>query len=339
MAETAIENDCECEVFIRDNDEDYSNNIHKWKLINADREVLGNARLKHRSGPDTTDHPVPGHYELYNVEYDEIVISSIPHLVGTKWGQDNPYNIYCPKIANPYYISYYLANPNDYDNLYNCQTGCVAVAGGQFLYYYHFLGDAGEGVFDSAYCRTFQYPFTDWTQMHQHNFSWSNWYKFNTADSLKMIAVLLANIGEEIHSMFGHSSYYWPEGGGWSAGPGTGATIQALDTCLNDVYDLDCEYHVFNDGSGTNYYDYIYDLLCYENPSIVGAFKVLPINDTVASHAFIVDRYKKGDAWRDNISINSSEWEHIQEIVISAGELDKYVPYDDLIYILSLYPQ
>ena len=46
----------------------------------------------------------------------------------------------------------------------------------------------------------------------------------------------------------------------------------------------------------------------------------------------IIDRYKKGDAWRDNTSINEEEWKHIQEIVISAGELETYVPYKDLIY-------
>ena len=46
----------------------------------------------------------------------------------------------------------------------------------------------------------------------------------------------------------------------------------------------------------------------------------------------IVDRYKNGEAWKKNITINVDEWNHIQEIITSAGELDKYVPYDKLIY-------
>ena len=46
----------------------------------------------------------------------------------------------------------------------------------------------------------------------------------------------------------------------------------------------------------------------------------------------IVDRYKSGEAWKKNITINESEWQHIQEIIESAGELDKYAPYDKLIY-------
>jgi len=46
----------------------------------------------------------------------------------------------------------------------------------------------------------------------------------------------------------------------------------------------------------------------------------------------IVQRYKDGDAWKQNITINESEWEHIQNIVIAAGELNSKVPFSDLIY-------
>ncbi len=46
----------------------------------------------------------------------------------------------------------------------------------------------------------------------------------------------------------------------------------------------------------------------------------------------IVDRYKTGEAWKKNITINEDEWKHIQEIISSAGELDEYAPYDKLIY-------
>lgn len=62
--------------------------------------------------------------------------------------------------------------------------------------------------------------------------------------------------------------------------------------------------------------------------SIIDFFPDTSLNDLIT----IVDRYKKGDAWRDNITINEDEWKHIQEIVIAAGELDEYVSYDKLIY-------
>jgi len=46
----------------------------------------------------------------------------------------------------------------------------------------------------------------------------------------------------------------------------------------------------------------------------------------------IVDRYKKGEAWKKNITINRSEWDHIQEIIEASGELPAYVEYDKLIF-------
>ncbi len=46
----------------------------------------------------------------------------------------------------------------------------------------------------------------------------------------------------------------------------------------------------------------------------------------------IVKRYKDGDAWKKNITINEDEWRHIQEIIEASGELPEYVSYDKLIY-------
>ena len=46
----------------------------------------------------------------------------------------------------------------------------------------------------------------------------------------------------------------------------------------------------------------------------------------------IVSEYKDGDAWKENININEDEWKHIQDIIISDGELDSYANYKDLIY-------
>ena len=46
----------------------------------------------------------------------------------------------------------------------------------------------------------------------------------------------------------------------------------------------------------------------------------------------VVNEYQSGDAWRKNVTIHEDEWQHIQDIIISAGELDNYAPYQDLIY-------
>lgn len=46
----------------------------------------------------------------------------------------------------------------------------------------------------------------------------------------------------------------------------------------------------------------------------------------------IVNRYKEGEAWKKNITINEDEWKHIQAIMEASSELDKYVEYDKLIF-------
>ena len=61
---------------------------------------------------------------------------------------------------------------------------------------------------------------------------------------------------------------------------------------------------------------------------IIDYFPDTSINDLVT----IVKQYKEGDAWKQNITINENEWKHIQDIIIEAGELSSYAPYEDLIY-------
>ena len=52
------------------------------------------------------------------------------------------------------------------------------------------------------------------------------------------------------------------------------------------------------------------------------------LNDMIT----IVNRYKDGEAWKRNITINEDEWNHIQEIMQASSELEKYVSYDELIF-------
>lgn len=61
---------------------------------------------------------------------------------------------------------------------------------------------------------------------------------------------------------------------------------------------------------------------------IIDYFPDTSINDLTT----IVEEYITGDAWKQNITINEEEWKHIQDIIISAGELETYAPYKDLIY-------
>ena len=62
--------------------------------------------------------------------------------------------------------------------------------------------------------------------------------------------------------------------------------------------------------------------------SIIDFFPDTSMNDLIK----IVDRYKQGDAWKENITINEEEFKHIQDIMIASNELDSYVEYNKLIY-------
>lgn len=57
-------------------------------------------------------------------------------------------------------------------------------------------------------------------------------------------------------------------------------------------------------------------------------FPELSLNDLTA----IIERYKTNDAWADSTEITKDDFNHLQEIMTSAGELDKKAPYNKLIY-------
>lgn len=57
-------------------------------------------------------------------------------------------------------------------------------------------------------------------------------------------------------------------------------------------------------------------------------FPELSLNDLTA----IIERYKTNDAWAGSSEITKKDFDHLQEIIISAGELDKKAPFEKLIY-------
>ena len=48
--------------------------------------------------------------------------------------------------------------------------------------------------------------------------------------------------------------------------------------------------------------------------------------------SIMIDRYKENEAWPKNSLINEKEFDHIQNIIINANELDKKAPYNKLVY-------
>jgi len=57
-------------------------------------------------------------------------------------------------------------------------------------------------------------------------------------------------------------------------------------------------------------------------------FPELSLDDLTA----IIERYKINDAWPSSTDISKEDFNHIQEIMINSGELDKKAPYEKLIY-------
>ena len=55
-------------------------------------------------------------------------------------------------------------------------------------------------------------------------------------------------------------------------------------------------------------------------------------NTSLEDLEIIVERYKNGEAWKSNITINEEEWNHIQDIIIASGELQEKVDFNNLIY-------
>lgn len=69
------------------------------------------------------------------------------------------------------------------------------------------------------------------------------------------------------------------------------------------------------------------------DPSIVAKdiydfFPELSLNDLTA----IIERYKTNGAWPNKSDITEKDFDHLQDIIISAKELDKKAPYDKLVY-------
>ncbi len=48
--------------------------------------------------------------------------------------------------------------------------------------------------------------------------------------------------------------------------------------------------------------------------------------------SIMIERYKVNEAWPKNSFINKKEFNHIQDIIINANELDNKVPYNKLVY-------
>lgn len=65
--------------------------------------------------------------------------------------------------------------------------------------------------------------------------------------------------------------------------------------------------------------------------SILSFFPDTSLNDITS----VIERYKEQDTWPKTTSFTEDSFNHLQEIMIASGELEKKVDYKDLIYIIE----
>ena len=53
----------------------------------------------------------------------------------------------------------------------------------------------------------------------------------------------------------------------------------------------------------------------------------------VTTIAIIVDRYKSQDTWKTDTTFEKEAFDLLVDILMDAGELDKRVPYEDLVVV------
>lgn len=106
----------------------HEQNMNFWKAVSSEQEFV-NSIFDHQVQTRVHGNPdigpiIPGHWELVNSWTGWDIIENIPHLTQTNWHQDSPYNLYSPLRNNNY--------PG------RAPAGCLAIAGAQLLYYYHY---------------------------------------------------------------------------------------------------------------------------------------------------------------------------------------------------------
>ncbi|MCR5071577.1 MAG: C10 family peptidase [Bacteroidales bacterium] len=210
-----------------------------------------------------------GHWELISVSTTSQNVTR--RLTTTQWGQDSPFNTYCPP---PYYGS-----------SAHSLVGCIAVAGAQQLYYLHgVLGTPATGPTSVSFSGYGPSSYS----MSVGNFSPSVWSNMSS-DYTSSVGVLLAYVGGMVSMEYGAM-----------------VSTASLDSLVTNVFNpngLQCS--LYNSLPANT----VYNNLLSGLPIVVGALDpntVSYINGILVGvgHAFLVDKFKK----TDYTTIYTYEW-------------------------------
>lgn len=192
-------------------------------------------------------------YLLSVTSSPEIEIMNTGHLVQTKWGQDYPWNYNFPTDVDTVGVTH------------NCPVGCVAVAAGQLVYYYHYLYGVPSWLHHDSYISgTASLPLFHLGTTVNPSSRWDYFAKVtggngsHSADSISYVRSFLADVGHFI-------------------------TIPKIE-----CYDLTCVSSLYNDYSFTT----ISQNILLQKPILVRGDR----KDTLGvlhGHALIIDGIKQ----------------------------------------------
>lgn len=132
------------------------------------------------------DYP-PGHWVLVDTSHELIDAVVVDHLVPVKWGQGDPYNVYCPYVHPVYAPSIHAP------------AGCVAVAGAQLLYYLHTIWSVPSTAPTSGYVSGYANPNNNYTQIFS-NESTSAWNLMQSETNA--VALLIGSVGKAVGTRY-----------------------------------------------------------------------------------------------------------------------------------------
>lgn len=159
-------------------------NIKGHPTVFNTRSALSDKNHYKREYPDSVT-------KLVNIETRIITTKQVGPLIQTKWGQSDPWNKCVPALA-------YADR--------NCYTGCVAVAGAQMLYYFHYLKNKPECTYSQGGCvgvvwdddnKSYSYSFSNpssiiWDKM-------SKIADLSSKEGTDAVSVLMSYVGTRVN--------------------------------------------------------------------------------------------------------------------------------------------
>ena len=202
----------------------------------------------------------PGYYTyLVDSEVETNVVYQIGPLLSTEWHQGSPWNSYCP--------------PKNDGSSGHVPAGCVAIAGAQVLYYYHYFFDMDNLAPATAIANG---TLSDWNILFG-GFSSTTWdemaKKANESFNKKQkTALFIAHIGNLVNMDYGND--------------GSGAYTTSLPNLVFSEYGISCSTALSYDS------DIIIQNIIDRLPVVIKGRDNVIINDG-DGHAWVIDGYQR----------------------------------------------